>query len=407
MACRFSFSEIGAPIDRVSQQIEDSFEYLIQLLVTRKTALLAQLAIYRQELVSLENNRIKTENELKSLQQQIEVVRSNDLKAMQEQFLLEIEKRFDILNETALSYHVVFTIETPNIVEQIDTLGKVVKTLGIPKYSEIDLPLLALGRQGKGKEDFNDPRGVAFEEETQSVFICDMNNSSIKVVSLVGDNEWEMNSFGKNELNKPWGILLAKNYIYVTDWYQSSVNKFQRENFQFVKKIGKKGDKKGEFFFPRQLDKGPNDNLYIAEDHNNRISVLDTELNFLHYIEHKSLKTPMDIKFNRYSMFVLTCNSNELVHMLDHNGTYIKAVVSLDQKIHAWFFCLDMANNILISDWSHHVIRVYDENNAILHSIGKTGHDRGEMHWPYGIATTKGGKLILASGNKNYALQTF
>ena len=98
---------------------------------------------------------------------------------------------------------------------KLSAWGELIKLdYNLPKYSEMVTPIVAIRKRGKGKDRFGSPRGIAFDEETQLIYVCDMGDSRVKIVSMTGEF---ISEFGNKELVKPCGILLHKDSIYVTD----------------------------------------------------------------------------------------------------------------------------------------------------------------------------------------------
>ena len=264
-------------------------------------------------------------------------------------------------------------------------------------------PQVAVAKQGKRKSELDVPRGVAFEDESGLIFVCDSCNSCVKVFDSTGEF---VNDFGSNELMSPWGILLHKNHIYVTDLDKCTLLKYQRSNYQFLLSVRKKGPGNGIFNCPGQLAIGPDQCLYVPELENNRISVLDTELNFKNHFKHRNIVKPADVRFIEDTMFVLTSVKIQTINSFNLDGVLIKCS-SLNVEGIVYFFTIDCIGNILISDMIGHSVVVFSTNGELLSTIGSEGNDKGEFYLPFGICITRNGNLIVASNNLNYGLQIF
>ena len=201
---------------------------------------------------------------------------------------------------------------------------------------------------------------------------------------------------------KPWGILLHKDSIYVTDISQCAIFQFQINTRQLIRKVGKKGSVKGEFNVPMSLAIGPDGDLYVADDNNNRISVLDVSLNFKRFIQHKTILSLQDVQFTESNLLILSFDSLHRVHLLNLQGKYLKSIISIEQSSWTRFFCLDRANYILVSFSTKRLVQVYNEEGKLLHTIGE-----GQLGWPYGLTTTRSGRLIVVSSHINQGLQIF
>ena len=216
-----------------------------------------------------------------------------------------------------------------------------------------------------------------------------------------------VDDFGNSELIRPWGILLHESSIYVTDIEKCSILKYRRDDFQFLKSVGKIGSGVDEFNTPGQLAIGPDQHLYVPEGENNRISVLDTELNFKRHFQHDIVVGPVDVKFINDQLLVLTTKSADNLHLLNTNVEYIRNIMSFGVESVAFFFALDCFGFMLVPIWPKGMVFVYDHDGDLVFHIGEEGHEKGELYFPFGICTTNNGHMIVVSNNKNYGLQIF
>ena len=385
------------PFDTIAFDIENRYERIVNIVRERKRTLLTQLTEFREEYDTLLSNKNKTEQELKNTKEYIEKIKENDLKKMQENFLLEIEA--NIRKLTTSNYFVQFECESKALENKLSRLGELIKLdYKLPNYSKMVTPVVAVGKRGKGKDTFSCPSGIAFEEETQLNYVCDNRNSRVKTVSMAG----EFSEFGSNELVEPWGILLHKDSIYVTDIDQCAIFQFNLSNHKLMRKLGKNGSEKSEFNTPKSLAIGPDGHLYVAENNNNRISVIDVILNFKRFIQHKTILSPQDVLFTDNNMLILSYDSPHRVHLLTLQGTYLKSLISIEQYSWTPFFCLDRANNILVSISNKNLVQVYNEEGKLLHTIGE-----GQLGRPYGLTTTRSGRVILVSSHRDHGFQIF
>ena len=71
-----------------------------------------------------------------------------------------------------------------------------------------------IGKYGKGKIEFNYPRGLACNESNGDVYICDSYNNRIQILS----KELQFKSqFGADKLKYPRDVKLSKDYIFILD----------------------------------------------------------------------------------------------------------------------------------------------------------------------------------------------
>ena len=400
MATRLAHNKTPNPFDTITQQIEDETDKVIQLILSRKKCLLIELSDYRFRYDNLVANRSNIEKELLKLKRLTEDLTLNELKEMQDKMLSDIEDRLKNINLTVTSFKLDFHMDTHMIKREIKKLGKIV-ACKIPKYSGMKTPVVAIGKKGKERHELNAPRGIAFEDKSELIFVCDNFNSCVKVFKSTGEF---VNDFGSKELYRPWGILLHEDHIYVTDLDNCTLLKYQRSNYQFLLSVGKKGSGSGDFNCPGQLAIGHDQCVYVPERENNRISVLDTELNFKRYFKHENIVSPVDVKFTEDTMYILNSKSDHSFNSFNFDGDLIG---SFRVKAVSYFFTIDCIGNRVFSLCGDHSVLVVHRDRKLLCSIGKEGNEKGELHFPYGICTTRNGNLIVASDNMNYGLQIF
>ena len=389
MATGSDHNHTSHPLDEVAKQIEDSFDRLIQYLLGRKLSLLAEIEYHRIEYDNSVANRFKIEKDLTSLKQPIENVRRKELKTIQNDNLATIEEKLNYLNDSII-LEFEFEIDTHSIEEEISKWGRIIKkTINIPDYSVMKMPLVA-GRRLVA------PRGIAYEEESELIFVCDQ--PCIKIFNLTGEF---VSSFGCNELHLPNAVVLHGSFIYVLDRKYSIILKYERTSYQFIKAS------KNGFEINFLLAMGPDGFLYAPESVESRILMFDSELDFKRSITHECLCSPVDVAFNNDTMFVLNGVLSKGVHSFNLNGEYIECIIANQSDIFVLFFHIDCIGNILISAWMDHTILVFNKTGQLLHSLGKQGDDKGEFYLPAGITTTRSGRLIVVSRNTNYGLQIF
>ena len=106
----------------------------------------------------------------------------------------------------------------------------------------------------------------------------------------------------------------------------------------------------------------------------------------------------------------MLCDDNPCLHVFSHVGERLRSLVSggyQRQVTSPSCFCLDAAENIIISDWSDHRIKIFSKEGNLIKAIGEEGHQPGMLHFPTGLALTEELSLVVVSRNKYSALQIF
>ena len=345
MASESGYSETSQdPYCELLERIKEEFYQIMKLVVERLDSLVNELRNNLVEIQTKKECNLQASRKLNSIKGKIEDMGEDILKSTKDKWLSDIDEKFEELNLS------------PSL------------------------------------------------ENSGLIFVCDSFNSMVKMFDSDGDF---VDNFGYSELIRPWGILLHESSIYVTDIERCSVLKYHRDNLLFLKRVGKKGKGVDEFNTPGQLTMGPGQHLYVPESENNRISVLDTEFILQKYIQHDIVVGPVDVKFIKDQLLVLTTKSADNLHLLNANGDYIRNLISIGDVCVAFFFTIDCFGFILVPIWPKGSVFVYDRDSDLVSIIAEEGHEKGELSFPFGICTTNKGNMIVVSNNKNYGLQMF
>ena len=229
-------------------------------------------------------------------------------------------------------------------------------------------PIVAVGKEGSAPGEFCRPEGVAVDSETGHIYIADNHNNRIQIFSETGQY---IHHFGENSF-QPCGILVYNNSVYVTDWMNQAVSQFRLPEMKLIKRVGHLGAGREEFTLPRQLAISPNEQLYIADDFNNRLQILSTDLIFKDTLQHQTMNHPSDVKFSKSEIFVLSWSDNPCIHVFTLLGEKSRSLVTRRNEMQvksADFFCLDKRCNIFIHDRSEHDINVFSQEGEFLHTI--------------------------------------
>ena len=296
--------------------------------------------------------------------------------------------------------------DTRDLEVSIPRLGEIVPVV-LPKYATFHLPTVATGKRGSAPGELNSPFAVAINEATKQIFVANYVSDRIEMFSETGEY---LNQLSDGQLGGPWGIAIHGNSLYVSGIFSDSISKYSLTDFSLVKRVGKMGSNNGEFNIPRQLTTDPSGCVFIADRDNNRICVLDTELNHLRNITHQAISRPSDVTVSHDRIYVLCPRNNPCMLVLSLEGDMLHSLISRGEGMDVLlplFFCLDANSNFVISDKGTHSIRVFSPAGDLLHSIGREGHQQGMFYDPRGIAIDANGRLVSVSDNKNFGLQIF
>ena len=393
--------------DIVATEIENTFNPLIEQLIARKDALLIKLQTMKEDFVTKETTRRAAIEELER------VIRQMKEESIKVNVNLETqEKAIQVYRDQMERHQTPTKLPTPlfscptlyHLQTQIAEFGEVTECE--LDYSLKKKPVLAVGKKGKANNELYHPRGLALDEPNQLIYIADWNNSRIQVVSFAGKF---LKRFGHGILQRPCGIAVTEDNVFVTDQDLHALLQFSKKDYKLVRRTGTEGRGEGQLSNPSGLCTDYNGDVYLAESSNNRVSVFSKGLNFLKHLFTQQLSYPLDVKVTPNSVVVLDRSPNR-IHFFSRSGALLRSCVTQGKGgmvYNPQFFCLDPAGNILFTDWYRHNINVLSPSGQLMQTIGKEGHGRGELFLPYGICLSQTGTIFVVSYSINFGLQSF
>ena len=393
--------------DIVAKEIENTFNLLIEQLIARRDDLLTKLQTMKEDFVTKETTRRAAIEELERVIRQMkeESIKVNVNLETQEKAIQVYRDQMERHQTPTkhptpfFSYPTLYHLQT-----QIAEFGEVTECE--LDYSLKKKPVLAVGKEGKANNELDRPKGLALDEPNQLIYIADYWNNRIQVVSFAGKF---LKRFGQGILKEPWGIAVTEDNVFVTDWNLHALLQFSKKDYKLVRRTGTEGRGEGQLNSPKGLCLDYNGDVYVADNWNHRVSVFSKDLNFLKHLFTQQLDFPCDVKVTPNSVVVLDDSPN-CIHFFSRSGALLRSCVTQggDGMVYfPYFFCLDPAGNILITDWYRNNIKVLSPSGQLMHTIGKKGHGRGELYLPYGICLSQTGTIFVISCSDSFGLQSF
>ena len=392
--------------DRVATRIINTFDLLRDQLLARRDALLKALQIMKEDYISKETTRKASITELEGLirqTQELSVKVNTNLKVHED--AIDLYRRNIKDHETPTKHPFPsFSCPTLSLLEtQIAEFAYLKEGVD---YSQKKEPVIAVGKKGWADKELNEARGLALDEPNQLIYIADCGNGRIQVVSVAGNF---LERFGQGTLKSPYGIAVTEDNVFVTDILLHALFQFRKNDYKLMERTGTEGGREGELNCPYGLCIDNNGDVYVADCNNKRVSVFSKVLKFLNWLGTQQLSFPKDVKVTQDSVVVLDWSIN-FIHFFSRSGELLRSCVTRGKdgmEDSPFFFCLDPAGNILISQYYRHSVKILSPSGQLVHTIGKRGNGRGEFYYPYGICTTQLGTIFVASYNSNFGLQSF
>ena len=173
------------------------------------------------------------------------------------------------------------------------------------KYGVDNSLMRTVGGEGRGKYNIKNPKGLHCHDK--KVYVCDSDNNRIKILD---DDLNLLNVYGKKgkgvgQFNFPCDIDVdSRGMIYVVDGHNHRIQVFNK-NWKLQRIIGKEGKRPGELLQPVCIHID-DEQVFVTEFKNNRISVFSTSGQFLATFGERYLRQPSGLAIDQDGLIYVT-----------------------------------------------------------------------------------------------------
>ena len=199
---------------------------------------------------------------------------------------------------------------------------------------------------------------------------------------------------GKLEFNKPHGICIWDNTVYVTEYAGNRIHMFTTEG-EFLGYFGETGSAKGQFSGPHDIKVSPDGkHLCVADRNNDRVQVFNLlDWSISHVIQDLSICLhPEGIAFDSngnihvtgygsYSISVFDCNGKHVYQYGQVNKKKPKGII-VDSSGFSWVSCVGCRGSIDEEGF----LLVFNANGSLVYSVS------GFLS-PFGLLITGDGSM--------------
>ena len=370
----------------VEQLIRSTFDRIIGTATERRDQLLVQLNDMRLEYLSKEETRKKQLSDIQKL-----ITQLHELGGRQNIISRLFEQQIENMKEELKKYETPAPVPAPSFrTEGLESLLEQLRGSGIVQnlrahYRGRINPIRQFGGAGDKQGELNCPSGIALYRN-ESIYICDAGNHRIQIFSTAGEF---ISEFGKEQLSYPLSIALYDKWVFVGDlgspW--TAVCKFLISNNKFICQSAR--DVLGD---PNGITVDTDGEVLVADYNNNRIAVLNLELELVREIGKGKLKFPRDVKVNNNNIIVADNSEINNIHIFTKSGDNIRSFIKLDKGTGYVYFCLDLNNNIIVSDFIKKSIQIFTIAGELIHKIVCESK-------PTGIVVDNNNNIICACEN--------
>lgn len=230
------------------------------------------------------------------------------------------------------------------------------------------------GKNGTSSQEFDYIFGFDFDNNGK-MYLTDTWNHRIKIY----DNNFVcLKIFGEIQSDivlRPSAVKFSNDEetFFVADYLNHSVAQFDKYG-RFLKRIGKLGDKNGEFKYPNDIFITHNNILYVSDSKNGRVQIFDSDGNFkkLFPNENDDIKMiPSSVAVYEDKIYVADI-LNSKIHVFDEDSLMYRGVISnkgsefgnVSSLYKTEFIRLDIWDKyLIIADSSNNRVQIYDMFN--------------------------------------------
>ncbi len=179
---------------------------------------------------------------------------------------------------------------------------------------------------------------------------------------------------------------------------------------EFLGELGHYGRGKGEFVWPCSIALDSNDNVYVADNHLNRITVFSSHGELLNQWGSRGSGDP---EFNKPSGLVFDKEDN--LYLVDSANNQVK-IFTKDGKFLAkwghegkgegefnlpWGMTIDHNGDVWVADWRNHRVQKFTADGIFLASFGTPGDGMGQFNRPSDVAVDRDGDFYVTDWGNN------
>ena len=159
-----------------------------------------------------------------------------------------------------------------------------------------------IGKYGNGKLQFHTPRGLATNESTGDIYVCDRGNNRIQIIS---ENFAYKSQFGNDILHLPLDVKLYKDNIFILDTSNPCLHIYNRD-LVLQKSVVSKGEGQ-QVILPCSFFIDRLGNILISDHGSDSILILNSEFVFIHKIS--VMKHPIGITMDDMDRIIVVCDA--------------------------------------------------------------------------------------------------
>lgn len=267
------------------------------------------------------------------------------------------------------------------------------------------------GSVGKSEGHFITPRAI--DSDDQVIVVIDK-TGRLQRFSHDGTflSSWDLELSGTGF---PTGVSIDKERnIWIADTHQHRILVLDSQGEEILE-FGEYGIEEGQFLYPTDIAFGINGEVFVSEyGGNDRISVFTQDGIFVRSIgEHgegiASFRRPQSIAIDPNSGYLyITDSGNHRVVVLKPDGEVVTTISKVGrlktEMLYPYGIVMDSPDTFIVCEFGNNRLQRFSLAGESIETWGSAGDTVGLLRTPWGIATTAEGIVIADTGNNRLQL---
>ena len=174
---------------------------------------------------------------------------------------------------------------------------------------------------------------------------------------------------------------------------------------KFLADIGRFGMADGQFVWPIAIDLDSDENIYVSDENQHRITVMDKDGQFLAKwgetgSDEGQLRGPAGLAVDQDSNVYVVDSQNHRVQKFTKEGQYLGGWgcegSAVGQFSKPWGICIDSGSNVYVADWKNDRVQKFTAEGQFLAEFKETAEGVGELRRPTDVAVDSDGDVYVA-----------
>ena len=184
---------------------------------------------------------------------------------------------------------------------------------------------------------------------------------------------------------------------------------------KFIADIGRFGMADGQFVWPVAIALDSDENIYVSDENQNRITVMDKDGQFLNKwgesgSDEGQLRGPAGLAVDGENNLFVVDSQNHRVQKFTRDGQYLGGWGSEGsnpgQFNKPWGICTDSEGDVYVADWKNDRVQKFSADGQYLAVFGETSEGVGTLNRPTGVAVDSDGDVYVADWG-NHQVKTY